>query len=73
MTRTDTNEVALIVGATLVNASLACALLLLAGADTAATELALRTTARVSFVWFMLVFVASAAAAFAPRASAPGC
>lgn len=49
----------MIVGATLVNAGLASALLVLAGADSAATELALRTTARVSFVWFMLAFVAS--------------
>ena len=47
------------VGATLLNASLAGALLLLAGSDSGATELALRTTARVSFVWFMLAFVAS--------------
>ncbi len=59
MDRADTHEVALIAGATLVNASLAGALLLLAGSDSAATELALRTTARVSFVWFMLAFVAS--------------
>lgn len=55
----DTHELVLIVGATLVNAGLASALLVLAGADSAATELALRTTARVSFVWFMLAFVAS--------------
>ncbi len=55
----DLREAALIVGATLANASLAGALLVLAGAGSAATELALRTTARVSFVWFMLVFVAS--------------
>jgi sulfoxide reductase heme-binding subunit YedZ len=47
------------VGATLANASLAGALLLLAGSDSGATELALRTTARVSFVWFMLAFVAA--------------
>ncbi len=59
MNRTDPHEVALIVGATLVNAGLASSLLLLAGSDSDATELALRTTARVSFVWFMLAFVAS--------------
>src|SRR5512144_3355780 len=59
MDRADPHELALIAGATLVNASLAGALLLLAGSDSAATELALRTTARVSFVWFMLAFVAS--------------
>src|SRR5262245_25355163 len=49
----------LIVGVMLANAVLALALLVLAGSDIAATELALRTTARVSFVWFMLAFVAS--------------
>lgn len=59
MGATDPREVALIAGATLANASLAAALLLLAGSDSAATELALRTTARVSFVWFMLAFVAA--------------
>jgi len=59
MNRTDTNELALIVGATVVNAGLAGTLLLLAGSDIAATELALRTTARVSFFWFMLAFIAS--------------
>ena len=59
MSRPRKNEVALIAGATLVNTSLATLLLLLAGSDSAATELGLRMTARVSFVWFMLVFVAS--------------
>ena len=55
----DKREAALIVGATLVTGAIAAVLLLLAGSDSAATELALRTTARVSFVWFMLAFVAS--------------
>jgi len=59
LTRTDRREAALIVGATLVNAGFATALLLLAGSDIAATELALRTTARISFVWFTLTFIAS--------------
>lgn len=49
----------LIGGATLANLAIAAALLALAGSDVDATELALRTTARVSFVWFMLAFVAS--------------
>jgi len=53
------NEMALIGAATLVNLGLAAALLLCAGSDAAGTELALRLTARVSFVWFMLVFVAA--------------
>ena len=59
MTRTEASEMVFIVGATLANASLAGSLLLFAGSDIDATELALRTTARVSFVWFMLAFVAS--------------
>lgn len=59
MDRTETNEIALIAGATLVNAGLAISLLLFAGSDSAGTELALRTTARVSFGWFMLAFIAS--------------
>jgi hypothetical protein len=49
----------LIAAATLFNLTLAVALLLFAGSDSAGTELALRTTARVSFAWFMLVFVAA--------------
>lgn len=59
MSRTDVNEAALVVGATLVNAALAAALLLIVGTDSEGTELALRTTARVSFVWFILAFIAS--------------
>lgn len=47
----------MIAAATLVNLSVAGALLLFAGRDSGGTELALRTTARVSLVWFMLVFV----------------
>lgn len=69
--RVDAHEVAWIIGATLVNASLAGTLLLLAGTGVAGTELALRTTARVSFVWFMLAFVASPLQQLRPsRASA---
>jgi len=52
-------DTALIVGATLFNGVVAGSLLWFAGTDSAATELALRTTARVSFVWFMLAFIAS--------------
>ena len=59
MSRAAANEAALIAGATLVNVGVASGLLLLVGTDSDATELALRTTARVSFVWFMLVFLAS--------------
>jgi methionine sulfoxide reductase heme-binding subunit len=53
------SEAAFIAGATLLNAGVAATLLARAGSDIAATELALRTTARISFVWFMLAFVAS--------------
>lgn len=59
MDRAGTREIAFIAAATLVNAGVAGSLLLIAGSDIAATELALRTTARVSFVWFMLAFIAS--------------
>lgn len=59
MEPTETHERALVAGATLVNAGIAAALLVFAGSDRDATELALRTTARVSFVWFMLAFIAS--------------
>ncbi|HVN84590.1 MAG TPA: hypothetical protein VMW17_07075 [Candidatus Binatia bacterium] len=53
------NELALITGATLLNGTIAGALVLLAGSDSSGTELALRTTARLSFAWFMLAFIAS--------------
>lgn len=59
MTADTRRERSLIAGATLANASLAATLLLLAGSSIDATELALRTTARVSFFWFMLAFLAS--------------
>jgi DMSO/TMAO reductase YedYZ heme-binding membrane subunit len=49
----------LIAAATLGNLAIAAGLLALAGSDVAGTELALRTTARVSFAWFMMGFLAS--------------
>lgn len=49
----------LIAGATLFNLFLAGLLLALGGTDVAGTELALRMTARISFVWFLMVFTAS--------------
>lgn len=48
----------MILAATLLNAAIALLVLWLAGTDSDGTELALRMTARVSFVWFMLAFVA---------------
>jgi DMSO/TMAO reductase YedYZ heme-binding membrane subunit len=59
MDRVDTAEVGIILGATLLNATIALSVFALAGTDSDGTELALRTTARVSFVWFMLAFVAA--------------
>jgi len=71
MDRAVQREVGFIAAATLVNTGIAGALLWLAGTDIAATELALRTTARVSFVWFILAFLASPLQQLRPsRASA---
>jgi methionine sulfoxide reductase heme-binding subunit len=65
------SEAAFIAGATLLNAGIATALRWYAGSGSAATELALRTTARISFVWFMLTFIASPLQQLRPtRASA---
>jgi len=66
MTRPAMSEAALIAGGTLLHASIAALLFLYAGPDVEATQLALRTTARMSFVWFMLAFVASPLAQLAP-------
>lgn len=49
----------LVVAATAGNLAIAALLLAVAGSGVNGTELALRTTARVSFVWFMLAFLAS--------------
>lgn len=49
----------LAVAATAGNLAIAALLLAVAGSGVDGTELALRTTARVSFVWFMLAFLAS--------------
>ena len=49
----------LIVGLTLANAALATGVCALAGTDAHGTELALRTTARVSMVCFLLAFLAT--------------
>lgn len=66
MRRIDTTELGLVAGATLLNATIALGVFALAGTDSAGTELALRTTARVSFVWFMLAFVAAPLAQLRP-------
>ena len=66
MRRDATSEAALIVAGTLLNAGVATLLLRYLGSDVESTQLALRTTARMSFVWFMLAFVASPLAQLAP-------
>lgn len=50
---------AIVAAGTLLNATLALVMISIAGADRDGTELALRMTARVSFVWFMAAFLAS--------------
>ena len=59
MNRPAMSEAALIAAGTLLHGSIAALLFLYAGSDVESTQLALRTTARMSFVWFMLAFVAS--------------
>lgn len=56
---TPGRELALIAGATLLNIVLAGVFLLSAGTGSDGTELALRMTARVSLVYFLLVFLAA--------------
>ena len=60
------SDLPMIIGATALNATIALGLFAIAGTDSAGTELALRTTARVSFVWFMLAFLASPLAVLWP-------
>ena len=59
LNHSDTHELRLVGAATLANLAVAAALLAVAGSGVAGTELALRITARVSFVWFMMGFLAS--------------
>ena len=59
-------ELRLIAGATLLNLALSGVLLLFAGAGADGTELALRMTARVSLVYFLLAFLAAPLAKFWP-------
>lgn len=69
MDRADARELGLIAGATLLNVAVAGCLLRIAGTDSDGTELALRTTARVSFVWFMLAFIAAPLQQLRPSAT----
>jgi DMSO/TMAO reductase YedYZ heme-binding membrane subunit len=57
--RRGTSEATLVVVLTVLNGAVAWTVLRVAGWDGTGTELALRTTARVSFVYFLLAFVAS--------------
>ncbi len=54
-----TRERLLVVGLTLVNAAVALGVFTIAGWDAAGTEIALRTTARVSMIYFLLAFLAT--------------
>lgn len=65
-THADRDEVAWIVGATLVGLAVAAAILGAGGADRESTRLALRATARVSFAYFVLAFVAAPLARLRP-------
>jgi DMSO/TMAO reductase YedYZ heme-binding membrane subunit len=53
------SDLALIAAVTTVHVLIAIALLTHAGRDVEATQLALRTTARISFFWFIAAFVTS--------------
>jgi DMSO/TMAO reductase YedYZ heme-binding membrane subunit len=62
----EPGEIAWIAAATLVSLSVAATILILGNADREATRLALRATARVSFVYFILAFVAAPLARLRP-------
>jgi methionine sulfoxide reductase heme-binding subunit len=62
----DPGEVSWIIGATLISLSIAATILVAGEAGREATRLALRATARVSFVYFILAFVASPLATLRP-------
>ena len=61
-------DLAIVAAGTALNLAIAAALFAVAGTDSDGTELALRLTARVSFVWFLLVFVAAPAQRLYPSA-----
>jgi len=65
-THADSVEIPWILAATLVSLSVATAILVAGDAEREATRLALRATARVSFVYFILAFVASPLARLRP-------
>ena len=66
ISRTDRGEAALIVAATLLSLTLAGTILAVGEAGREATRLVLRATARLSFVYFILAFVASPLARLRP-------
>lgn len=59
MTARSLPKPALVAAATAANLAVAATVLAIAGGGADGTELALRTTARVSFAWFILAFVAT--------------
>jgi DMSO/TMAO reductase YedYZ heme-binding membrane subunit len=64
--RADRQEIAIVVGAALVSLTVAGTVLMAGDFGREATRLALRLTARLSFVYFMLAFVASPLARLRP-------
>jgi len=66
LARADRGELAIIVGAALLSFTVAGTVLLAGDSAREATRLALRLTARLSFVYFMLAFVASPLARLRP-------
>jgi DMSO/TMAO reductase YedYZ heme-binding membrane subunit len=69
LARADRGELAIIVGAALVSFTVAGTVLLTGESAREATRLALRLTARLSFVYFMFAFVASPLARLRPGAA----
>jgi len=67
--RADRGEIGIVVGAALLSLTVAGTVLLAGDAGRDATRLALRLTARLSFVYFMLAFVASPLARLRPGAA----
>jgi sulfoxide reductase heme-binding subunit YedZ len=65
-THAERGELLWIVGATLCGLTVAAAIMIVGGGDRDATRLALRATARVSFVYFVLAFVAAPLARLHP-------
>ena len=73
LARADRGEIGIIVGAALVSLTVAGTVLVAGDSAREATRLALRLTARLSFVYFMLAFVASPLARLRPGPASRQC